>query len=214
MSDSLFVRHAREFPAGHLLFREGEPGSEMFVIQSGLVQVLKRVGGENRPLATLGRGDFVGEMALLNGKPRVASALVIEDAQCVVLDGAMLETMVTRSPEIAVRLIKKLASRLDAADQLIQILLNPDPKARVMLGIRRQAEAFGIVDSSGVALNQTRADLAHAVGADESDVVDVLQRLGRLHITREENGSIVVLDLSRLLEFMELLEMPQKFEAM
>ncbi|MEI7895144.1 MAG: Crp/Fnr family transcriptional regulator [Myxococcales bacterium] len=214
MSDSLFARYAREFPAGHLLFREGEPGSEMFVIQSGLVQVLKRVGGEDRPLATLGRGDFVGEMAILNGKPRVASALVVEDAQCVVLDGAMLETMVTRSPEIAVRLIKKLASRLDAADELIQILLNPDPKARVMLGIRRQAEAFGIVDSSGVALNQTRADLAHAVGADESDVVDVLQRLGRLHITREENGSIVVLDLSRLLEFMELLEMPQKFEAM
>jgi CRP/FNR family transcriptional regulator, cyclic AMP receptor protein len=78
VTDSLFIRIAREFHAGDVLFREGETGEEMYVIQSGLVQLLKRVGPDERALATLGRGEFLGEMAILNGKPRTATAVVLE----------------------------------------------------------------------------------------------------------------------------------------
>src|SRR5512140_596305 len=116
MTDPLFSRFGREFHAGDVLFREGEKGEVMYVIQSGLVQVLKRVGDEERPLATLGRGEFLGEMAILNGKPRTASAVVVEDAKCLVIDGKTLESMIAKNPEIAMRLVKKLAKRLDAAD--------------------------------------------------------------------------------------------------
>ncbi len=134
-TDPLFARFGREFRAGDVLFMEGDTGGEMYVIQSGSVQVSKRIGDEERPLATLGRGEFLGEMAILNGKPRTASAIVLEDAKCLVIDGKTLETMITKSPEIAMRLVKKLAKRLDSADTLVQILLNPDPRARVLLGI-------------------------------------------------------------------------------
>jgi len=106
----------------------------MFVIQSGLVQVLKQVGHDERALATLGRGEFLGEMAILNGKPRNATAVVLEDARCLVIDARTLESMVQKNPEIAMRLIKKLARRLDGADELIQILMNP---------IRRRASCSG-----------------------------------------------------------------------
>src|SRR5215472_8252106 len=133
MSDPLFARFGKEFPAGEVLFREGESGEEMFVIQSGLVRITKRVGHEERPLATLGRGEFLGEMAILNEKPRTATATVIEDAKCLVIGARTLETMIAKNTEIALRLIKKLAKRLDSADEFIQLLLNPDPQARVML---------------------------------------------------------------------------------
>jgi CRP-like cAMP-binding protein len=214
MSDPLFLRFGREFRAGDVLFREGETGEEMYVIQSGLVQVLKRVGADERPLATLGRGEFLGEMAILNGKPRTATAVVLEDAKCLVIDAKTLEAMITKNPEIALRLVKKLARRLDSADEMIQILMNPDPKARVMLGLKRHAEAFGETTQEGIRINSSTVDLAREVGVEEAQVVDVLTRLGRLRIAWEDElGSIVIADVARLLEFMEFLEMPRKFES-
>jgi CRP-like cAMP-binding protein len=205
----------RDFPAGSVLFREGEHGEEMYVVQSGLIQILKRIGNDMRPLATLGRGEFIGEMAILNAKPRSATAVVLENARCLVIDAATLEQMVANNAEIAVRLVKKLSRRLDAADELIQILLHPDPNARVLHGLKRHAETFGQAAADGtVTLRVSTAALAREVGVDADQVRDVMSRLRRLKIADEgDGGTIVVQDAPRLLEFMEFLEMPRKFEA-
>ena len=214
MSDPLFLRFGREFRAGDVLFREGDHGEEMYVIQTGIVQILKLVGNVQRPLATLGRGEFVGEMAILNDKPRTATARVLEDATCLVIDAATLEQMISNNTEIALRLVKKLARRLDSADEMIQMLLSPDPQARVLLALKRHAEAFGEETSEGVRLHGSALDLAREVAVDVSQVRDVLSRLRRLRVaTEDETGAIVVMDLPRLMEFMEFLEMPGKFEG-
>jgi CRP/FNR family transcriptional regulator, cyclic AMP receptor protein len=213
MSDPQPFRMARDFPAGSVLFREGEHGEAMYVVQAGLVQILKRVGDDERPLATLGRGEFLGEMAILNGKPRTATAVVLEDARCLVIDGATLEQMISNNAEIAIRLVKKLARRLDSADELIQILLHPDPSARVLHGLKRYTET-GEMSAEGVRLKVSGGELAREVGVQEDQVHDVLTRLRRLRIADEdERGGIMVVDTARLLEFMEFLEMPRKFEA-
>jgi CRP/FNR family cyclic AMP-dependent transcriptional regulator len=221
MSDSLFARFGKEFRAGEVLFREGESGEEMFVIQSGLVRITKKVGNEERPLATLGRGEFLGEMAILNEKPRTATATVVEDAKCLVIGGRTLETMISKNSEIALRLIKKLARRLDSADELVQILMNPDPEARVMLGLKRHAETFGEDTGAGIKVNLSPEDLAQEVGTSLDQVHDVLARLQRLRIATEEveldegsdegRSAIIVADVGRLMEFLEFLEMPKKF---
>jgi CRP/FNR family transcriptional regulator, cyclic AMP receptor protein len=216
MTDPLFARFGRSFRAGDVLFMEGDTGEEMYVVQTGSVQVSKRIGDEERPLATLGRGEFLGEMAILNGKPRTASAVVLEDTQCLVIDGKTLEAMISKSPEIALRLVKKLAKRLDAADALVQILLNPDPRARVLLGLKRHAETNGEVTATGVKVHVSPEDLAHEVGIDVDDVTDVLSRLRKLRIAIEEQSSsgahtIIIADVGRLLEFLEFLEMPKRF---
>jgi CRP-like cAMP-binding protein len=214
MSDSISIRLGRDFRAGDVLFREGETGEEMYVVQSGLVQILKRIGTEERPLATLGRGEFLGEMAILNGKPRTATAVVLEDARCLVIDGATLEQMIASNTEIALRLVKKLARRLDSADEMIQILLNPDPKARVLLGLKRHAEGFGEETALGVRVLTSALDLAREVGVDHAQVDEVLARLRRLRIASVDDlGAILIMDVPRLLEFMEFLDMPRKFEG-
>jgi len=184
------------------------------VIQSGLVRIAKRVGGEYRSLATLGSGEFIGEMAILNGRPRTATALVLEDARCLVIDAATLEQMLSDNTEIALRLVKKLARRLDSADEMIQMLLNPDPQARVLLALRRHADTFGDETPKGVRLHGSAADIAREGGVDSVQVRDVLSRLGRMRITTEdETGAIVVTDISRLMEFMEFLDLPAKGEG-
>lgn len=213
MGDSSIARLGRAYRAGEVLFREGDPGEEMFVIQTGVVQITKRVGGVERPIATLGRGEFLGEMAILNAKPRTATAVATEDATCLVIDARRLEQMISKNTEIAVRLVKKLAARLDAADALVQILMQPDPQARVLLGIKRHAEAFGEPEGGGVRLRVTADALATEVGSAPEHVTDVLDRLQRLKIATADADGIFVQNVQRLLEFMELLDMPRKFGA-
>ena len=211
MSDPLFARFGREYQPGEVLFREGESGEVMFVIQSGAVRITKEVGGEAKSLAVLGPGEFLGEMAILNGKPRTATATVVETTRCLVIEAKTLESMVARNAEIALRLIKKLAKRLDSADSLVEILMHRDPKARVMLALARHADAFGEPTEEGIRIRTTPEEIAREVGVDLSVAEEVMARLRRLRLVTEEPGAVIVADVGRLQDFLEFLEMPQKF---
>jgi len=141
---------------------------------------------------------------------------VVEDAKCLVIDARTLELMISKNPEIALRLVKKLASRLDAADALVQILLNPDPQARVLLALQRHADSFGEATPEGIRVNVSPEEIALQVGVPTAQVHDVLTRLRRLRIAQEQgpgSGALVIADVGRLHEFLELVEMPRKFEA-
>jgi len=211
MSDPLFARFGREFAAGDVLFHEGDPGDQMLVIQSGAIRITKKVAGEDRVIAVLGAGEFLGELAILNNKPRSATATVIETTRCLVIEARTLETMVARNAEIAMRLIKKLAKRLDSADALIELLMHRDPKARIMLALARHAEAFGEATEEGIRIRTTAEELARDVGVDAAAAADVMTRLRRLRLAFEVPGGVVVADVARLQDFVEFLEMPQKF---
>ncbi|WP_050431633.1 Crp/Fnr family transcriptional regulator [Chondromyces crocatus] len=211
MSDPLFDRFGREFEAGDVLFNEGESGAVMFVIQTGSVRITKDVAGEQKSLAVLGPGEFVGEMAILNSKPRAATATVVEPTRCLVVEARMLETMVARNGEVALRLIKKLAKRLDSANALIEILMHRDPKARVMLALARHAEAFGEEVDGGIKIRASLEDIALEVNVDDWTVREVIARLKRLRLVTEEQNAMIVSDVGRLQDFLEFLEMPQKF---
>ncbi|MDI1429958.1 Crp/Fnr family transcriptional regulator [Polyangium sorediatum] len=211
MSDPLFARFGREFSAGDILCREGDPGDVMYVIQTGSVRITKMIAGEERVIAMLGPGEFLGELAILNGKPRSATATVVETTRCLLVEARTLEKMVAVNAEIAMRLIKKLAKRLDSADALIEVLMHRDPKARIMLALARNAEAFGEKTAEGILIRTRAEDLARDVGVDAVAASDVMQRLRRLRLASEVPGGIVVADVGRLQDFVEFLEMPQKF---
>src|SRR5438874_2596705 len=113
--DHLFSKFGKVFPAGTVLFREGEAGHEMYVVQVGRVSISKQVGDVQKVLSILGQGEFFGEMSILNNKPRSATATVAEDAKLLVIDSKTFEAMVRGNSEISVRMIKKLAHRLQEA---------------------------------------------------------------------------------------------------
>jgi CRP/FNR family cyclic AMP-dependent transcriptional regulator len=211
-----FSSIGREFAPGEVLFREGEPGDVMFVVQSGAVKIAKDVGGQEKVLAILGAGEFLGEMAILNGKPRTATATVVESARCLVIGARMLEQMIAKNSEIAIRLVKKLARRLDSADTLVEILLHRDPKARVLLALSRHAEAFGepvppggpTDHPGGVRVRVSAEDLAREVGAEPQLAREMLGRLRRLGLAEEVDGGVVVFDVAKLGDFVEFLGGP------
>lgn len=109
---SPFERYLVSHPMGDIIFSEGEIGTEMYILQSGTVELLKEIGGETRVLATLEKGDFFGEMSVLEDLPRTASARAKTDVELVRINGATFDAMLKSNTEIAVRMMRKLSRRL------------------------------------------------------------------------------------------------------
>src|SRR5262252_3206810 len=148
--DALFQRFGKEFPKGTVPFREGETGKEMFVLQVGRVVITKTVRDTVKTLATLGPGEFFGEMALISNKPRNATAVVEEASRLLVIDPKTFEGMIRGNSEIAVRMIKKLAERLSEADAQIENLLLGDPSSRVIHQMVQVCQSRGRAASEGI----------------------------------------------------------------
>jgi CRP-like cAMP-binding protein len=127
MKTSRFVVH---FEAGESIFNEGDPGTEMYIINSGQVGLWRDVEGQKTTLTVLGKGDFFGEMSLLEGLPRTASAEAVEPCDLMRIDGATFSNMVRQNVEIAVRMMRKLSSRLRAANARIAELEGEGEKRR------------------------------------------------------------------------------------
>ena len=119
----LFERYGRTIPNGEVLFHLGDFGNEMYVIQKGKIEISVQVGGHQKVLAILEAGEFFGEMALLNGRPRSATARILADTDLLVIDHDTFQSMIIGNPEISLQIIKKLAMRLQEADRQIEALL-------------------------------------------------------------------------------------------
>jgi len=107
-----FARFLKHFPKGAVLFNEGDEGEEMFIIRSGRVAIKKRVPHGDVTVAVLEKGDFFGEMALLERIPRTAGAEMAEDGDLIVIGSEIFGDMVKNNPEIAVRMLRKYSLRL------------------------------------------------------------------------------------------------------
>jgi CRP-like cAMP-binding protein len=211
MGDHLTVKYGRKVQEGELLFREGDEGNEMFVIRSGAIRVYVEAGGIEKTLAILGAGEFVGEMSLLNGKPRSANAVVDKAGELLVIGTRVLEEMIVHNTEIALRLIRKLSKRLEAADSLIQVLIHMDPRTRVVENLKRLSRIHGWTPGNEVVLTANIPDMADQVGLDRDAVHDIVSRLVRAGALDEEGETWKIKDPERLGDFLSFLKMKEQF---
>jgi len=107
------------FSAGRFIFREGEPGGEMYIIQTGEVEIVKVVQGEPHRLAILEEGDFFGEMAILEDLPRTAAARAHTDCALLQIDESTFDQLIRHNPEISIRMLRKLCHRLRATNPVL-----------------------------------------------------------------------------------------------
>jgi len=107
--------------AGAFLFRHGEQGDAMYIIERGKVRIcVQTLDGHQFTLTELGRGDFFGEMALLDGQHRSADALVSEDARLAVLSRDHFLSFMRSNPNVALEMLTALANRLRHTDELLR----------------------------------------------------------------------------------------------
>ena len=108
-------------PAHQVLFHAGDVGDAMYLIERGKVRIcVQAKDGHEVTLATLGRGDFFGEMALLDGERRSADAVVAEDARLALLSREHFLSFMRSSPDVALEMLTALANRLRRTDELLR----------------------------------------------------------------------------------------------
>ena len=208
MSDvqaQLYARFGKKIPAGTVLFREGDQGEEMYILQAGKVKISKRIRGVEKTLATLDKGEFFGEMAILNDKPRSATAETIEDCDMLVIDRKTFEALIRGNAEIAVRFIKRLADRLRETNEQMEALMIKDNTSRLLSILAKRVKD----EKKGGSFSISLEDLAGLAGIELALVKLILEKLAsvrlielagdRVNITSQEQ-------VDRLLRYLEMRE--------
>ena len=130
-----FARFLKHFPKGAVLFNEGDEGEDMYIIRSGQVAIKKRVPHGEVVVAVLEKGDFFGEMAVLERIPRTAGAEMVEEGDLIVIGSDILADMLKEHPEIAVRMLRKYSLRLrETTKQFEELAARAESAARAPAG--------------------------------------------------------------------------------
>ena len=164
---------ALEVESGDFVFQEGDLGTEMFIIQEGEVEIFQRVGNQERQLAILEKGDFFGEMSILEELPRNASARASTPSRLIVIDGATFDSMLRSNPEIGVRIMRKLSRRVRTTDELLHKILDSEEE-RLELATNLRPQVIEVEPGPGC--------LGHA----ESGTVFPLPANGSVTIGRQD----------------------------
>jgi small-conductance mechanosensitive channel/CRP-like cAMP-binding protein len=134
------VRHV--FAPGETVIRAGDPGSSMFVVHNGKVQVQINENGRPRPVATLNDGDFFGEMALFTGEPRTANVVALEETEVLEIGHAAMKRVFDTNPDLVESLSFIMSERRQGlASTVDDSSTSTDESAGILSSIKR---FFGI----------------------------------------------------------------------
>jgi CRP/FNR family transcriptional regulator, cyclic AMP receptor protein len=192
----------RTFPRHSRLFYQGDPGSALFVLASGLVKVVvTSEEGEEMVLVTLGPGEAFGELSIVDGGPRSASAEALEPTVALMITRPVLLELAARDSGLTEALLHALGGLLrrltEQASDLVFLDL-PGRMAKLLAGL---AADRGSATPAGVELdaNLTQTDLAGMVGASRQSVNQILQGFARRGYLQVRGRRIVIhrLDLLR-----------------
>lgn len=215
MSDKeLIGALTRRYPAGAILFEENDPGSRMFVIRTGRVRIYRRMGENEMVLATLAPGDFFGEMALLESLPRSANAQAMEACELIEVDGETFEQMIRTNAEIAVRMMRKLASRVRELDTRLQNLLLDSGVGRAIEVLRwlsprgKREGDYARLDASTVHIG-----IAAQAGISPNEVHGVLERLRAAGCIMSDGADMLIASNPILDDYSTYLDLKRKYEA-
>ncbi len=135
--DDPLQKFAKTYAPGTVVFREGETGDEMYIIQRGKVRVSKDFSGKAHVIAVLGKGEFFGEMAIASRLHRTATVTAIDEVEALAFDRDGLLAMITRNPRIGLSIIDRLCRRLQAAHRKVQHLVQRDRAGLIALHLQQ-----------------------------------------------------------------------------
>ena len=201
----LFSRFGKKIPAGTVLFQEGDKGEEMYIIQSGRIKISKRIRGVEKTLATLEKGEFFGEMAILNDKPRSASAETIEECEMLVIDRKTFDALIRGNVEIAVRFIKRLADRLRETNDQMEALMIKDNTSRLVSILAKQVREQKKSGEYSVTVDE----LSGIAGIETAQARTILEKLASVRVVELSGDKVHISSqeqIDRLLRYLEMRE--------
>jgi CRP-like cAMP-binding protein len=116
----LLQRFGKPYPQGSTVFRQGDPGQDLYYILSGRVQLEKATGKLKKVLTTLAAGEYFGEMAALIPSSRTATAVVVEDSYIAVIDRDTFLALLRSSGEVSFLILQEFARRLKSTSDSLE----------------------------------------------------------------------------------------------
>lgn len=191
------VRRAfeRVFGEGETIFEEKDAGNVLFIIQAGEVELTRRAPGGRHAVANLGPGEFFGEMSVVLGEPRTARATATCETRLLELDGETLEAMCIERPEIAIRIISRLTSRLIDSERRLAALGVDDLLRPIIRALLKKAEA---PSADGVRFPGKLRDLARDSGLSMLEAHHALHQLLDQRVLRLVDDCLIAKDVDSL----------------
>ncbi len=177
---STFESHLRFLDEGAVVFRENDPGGEMYVIIQGEVEIRKATGpSSNKTLTVLKKGDLFGEMAIIEKKPRSATAVATQPSKLLVLNEKLYESMVASNPDFARKMNRLLSERVRKANSIIQSLMTTNRQNQLWAGLLQYAQERGVSTFKGsrVMVSEFVQWASEHLGMAEKDVQAILAHL-------------------------------------
>jgi CRP-like cAMP-binding protein len=201
-----FTRFARTYDPGEIIFSEYEPGDSFYLIQSGRVKISKIVGDLEKTIDILQPPEIFGEMAILEGAPRSASALAVDTVKVLEFNRANFEVLMMGNPQIALRLLKLFTKRIWDQKRRFMILTLDDPQAKVadvflMLAETGAAPTGAESDGEKREFKVTIEDVAHWAGMTPPEVQAILNHFANQRRVEIFPDHIVVRNISDFSRF-------------
>ena len=186
---------------GDVLFRNGEEGHSLYMITAGKIKIVRQSrDGDEMILAVLSTGDFCGEMALLDGLPRSADAIAVEETHLYGLNRKDFLSYVMNN-ETAVRaILSALSKRLRKADDFLEDIFFLNIAARLAKKLIELARSNGFRegDNGPIKLSFTQKDLAGMIGATRESVNKELRSLREKNLIALSGKAILIQDMEGL----------------
>lgn len=201
-----FSRFARTYQAGEIIFSEYEPGDSFYLIQAGRVRITKIVGDIEKNIDILSAPEIFGEMAILEGAPRSATAIAEETVKVLEFNRANFEILMMGNPQIALRLLKVFTKRIYDQKRRFMILTLEDPQAKI-------ADVFLMLDETQGSVNPgeplgdkrefkvTVDDVAHWAGMNPADTQAILSHFSNQRRVELYADRIVVKNINDFIRF-------------
>jgi membrane protein len=183
LDERLFLKFGRFYPAGSVIFQEGDLGNQMFYVLGGRVILIKTAGHVKKILAEVGPGDYFGEMAALIDAPRTATAQAAANSDIAIIDGETFRALIRESESISFFMLKEFSRRIKHTNEALEDLTK--------VWIQLIAILYFLKSWSAGDKTDYIADLAQLSGKDTGEIEDLLAELEEQGIVKVQAGKVL-----------------------
>jgi CRP-like cAMP-binding protein len=196
----LTIARLMRYKSGDLVFKKEDIGNNFFIVKSGRIKIFSAIGPQKKKtFAYLQKGDFFGEMSLLGGKVRSASAQAMEESELLVISRKRFRELILQNPDFTLKLLHTLVERLTKCDNELESMMFHNILGRLADSIIALIGAKHPKDVSKnitVAIDQN--ELAEYMGTTRVPVCRAINTLKRSGVIEYKRGKLTVLNMDKL----------------
>ncbi|MBN1308903.1 MAG: Crp/Fnr family transcriptional regulator [Chitinispirillaceae bacterium] len=192
--------------SGMHLFRENDRSRELYIIQSGKMKVYRTAGGKEIELSIIEKGAVLGEMALIDGKPRSASAKALEDCTVIIIDAETFYNKIRGAPPWFMSIIRMTSQKIRHANRRLQTFSNEHQGAHVIMTLFLYFQRFD-PGNNGLDIKLIQHHLIQLLGVTYDTVIRLLDFLHKNDFIDIRENRVSAIDIDRIGEYCEYLRL-------